>query len=84
MPFCLNIAQSMFQLAMGRYSVSSQVTFALVYLDSVVSFSRSVEEHLDHLPTVLGLLSKVSVSLKLKKFFFLEEQMDYLGSRNSS
>lgn len=53
--------------------------FALVYLDDVANFSRSIGEHLDHLRTVLELLSGAGVSLRLKTCFIFENHSDYLG-----
>lgn len=45
-------------------------TIALVQMDSAVILSKPSEVHLDHLLTVLELLSRAGVSLKLKIFFF--------------
>lgn len=56
-----------------------QWRFELVYLDDVVIFSRLVDQHVDHLQTVLLLLWRAGVSLKLNKCFFFEYCIDYLG-----
>lgn len=53
--------------------------FELVYQDDVVIFSRSVEEHLDRVQYVLGLLLRASISLELKECFFIEDCIDNLG-----
>lgn len=53
--------------------------FAMVYMDDIVILSRSVEEHLDHIRTLLKLLSRAGVSLKLESCFFIKEHIDYLG-----
>lgn len=58
---------------------TSKLQFAFAYLGDVVTFSRPVEEHLNLLQTVLGLLSSAGISLTLKKCFFFEDYTNYLG-----
>lgn len=52
--------------------------FAILYLKDIIIFWRSVEKYLDHVLTVLGLLLRAGVSLKLKKCFFFNDRIDYL------
>lgn len=52
---------------------------ALVYLDNVVIFFRSPEGHLQHVESVLQILKMAGITLKLKKFFFFLDAVDYLG-----
>jgi len=51
----------------------------LVYLDDVIVFSGSPEEHLQHLDEVLTLLGKAGVTLKASKCHFFQEKVEYLG-----
>ncbi len=51
----------------------------LVYLDDVIVFSRTIEEHFEHLQDVLRLLDQVGGTLKLKKCRFFCDTVDYLG-----
>jgi len=51
----------------------------LVYLDDVIVFSRSPEEHLQHLDEVLTRLGKAGVTLKAAKCHFFQEKEEYLG-----
>lgn len=53
--------------------------FALVYLYDIMIFFNSVSDLFCHLPSVLGLLSDVGESLKLKKCFFIANKADYFG-----
>lgn len=76
MPFRLKNAWSTFQ-RVGHYTVSSQVAVSLVYLDDMVLFLTSVEQHQDHQQNVLQLLSRASVSLKVNKCS--ENCIDYFG-----
>lgn len=69
-------APSTFQRAIDFILSTVKWWFALVYLHDVFIFLRSVKEHLNHLQTVLELLSRARVSLELKKCFFLEGDID--------
>lgn len=53
--------------------------YALVYLDDVIVYSRSIEAHLDHVYSVLQLLKDAGVTLQLKKCQFFTDNVDYLG-----
>lgn len=52
--------------------------FALVYLDDVVIFWNSPEEHIAQVRSVLILLGEASVTLKLLVCFFFHERINYL------
>ena len=51
----------------------------LVYLDDVIVFSRTHEEHGKHLGIVLSLLKSAGISLKLKRCSFFQPEVHYLG-----
>jgi len=51
----------------------------LVYLDEVIVFSRSPEEHLHHFEEVLTRLEKAGVTLKAANCHFFQEEVEYLG-----
>ena len=53
--------------------------FAAVYIDDVLIFSRTLEEHLQHLRLVLERLKKAGLKLKPSKCHFLRESVEYLG-----
>ncbi|XP_057374828.1 uncharacterized protein LOC130695755 [Daphnia carinata] len=53
--------------------------FALVYLDDIIIFSKSIKEHLSHLDKVFELLEIAGLKLKRKKCEFFKEELDYLG-----
>ena len=54
-------------------------TFAGAYLDDVVVFSPSWEEHLQELGEVFARLTKAGLTLKLQKCQFAENEAHYLG-----
>jgi len=79
MPFGLKNAPATFQRVMDVILSSVRWQFALVYLDDIFVFSTTVEDHFDHVRTVLGLLKDAGVTLRLDKCHFFSEAVDYLG-----
>lgn len=69
-PVGLKNGLSTFQHAMEILLLNVRWQQALVYLDKFIISLRSIEEDLDPLQTVLGLLSREGVSLRLRKWLF--------------
>ena len=53
--------------------------YAIAYLDDVIVFSKTFDEHLIHLQDVLDRLRKANLRLKLAKCSFLKPELLYLG-----
>ena len=53
--------------------------FAMAYLDDVLVFSKTPEEHLVHLQQVMDRLRKHNLKIKLTKCQFMKEETKYLG-----
>ena len=53
--------------------------FVLVYIDDVIIFSKSIDEHIRHLNIALGLLEKSGVTLSLPKCHFAQPSITALG-----
>jgi hypothetical protein len=51
----------------------------LVYLDDIIVYSRSREDHLAHLDANLHRLYRAGLSLNLKKCHFFRSEVSYLG-----
>uniref|UniRef100_A0AAR2LSD6 Gypsy retrotransposon integrase-like protein 1 n=1 Tax=Pygocentrus nattereri TaxID=42514 RepID=A0AAR2LSD6_PYGNA len=51
----------------------------LLYLDDVIVFSATVEQHLERLEEVFSRLQKQSLKVKLSKCRFFQRQVGYLG-----
>ena len=81
MPFGLKNAPATFQRAIDIILSRVKWQYALVYLDDVIIYSKTVEEHFRHVRTVLTLLQSAGISLKLKKCAFFTAAVDYLGHR---
>ena len=58
--------------------------FAFTYLDSVLVFSETYDDHLHHLNTVFEKFQKASLKIKLSKCQFFKTHLHYLGHRISA
>ena len=79
MPFGLTNAPSTFQRLMDSILRELLGKFAQVYLDDVIVYSRTWEDHLDHLDQVFTRLHKAGLKLGREKCFFAKSQIQFLG-----
>lgn len=79
MPFGLCNAPSTFQRLMERMFGSQNHQSLLLYLDDVIVFSTTVDEHIQRLGTVLETLRVQNLKAKLEKCCFLQTEVKYLG-----
>ncbi|GBG73396.1 hypothetical protein CBR_g16111 [Chara braunii] len=84
MPFGLCNAPGTCQHAMNRIFHDYLDKFIVVYLDDILIFSRTVEEHAEHLKTVLGLLRQHQYKVNLDKCEFGRTKILYLGHEISA
>lgn len=84
MPFGLRNAPATFQRFADLLLRGLKPMTCLVYLDDIIIFSRTIEEHAERLRNVLARLRGANLSLKLEKCFFAESQVQYLGHIISS
>ncbi|KAL9293424.1 putative nucleotidyltransferase, Ribonuclease H [Arabidopsis thaliana] len=54
-------------------------TFVLVFLDDILIYSSSMEEHVQHLQQVFELIRSHKLSAKLSKCAFAVSKVEYLG-----
>ena len=78
MPFGLQGAPATFQRMMDKL-LDGIGDFAKAYIDDLVIFSTSWEEHLQHLRTVLQRLQEAGLTVKPTKCQFGMEECTYLG-----
>lgn len=83
MPFGLCNAPGTFQRLMERIFGDQSLHSVLLYLDDVIVFSSSVEQHLQRLEVVLSRLKKRGLKAKLSKCHFFKQEVQYLGHRVS-
>uniref|UniRef100_A0A3B1IG97 Gypsy retrotransposon integrase-like protein 1 n=1 Tax=Astyanax mexicanus TaxID=7994 RepID=A0A3B1IG97_ASTMX len=79
MPFGLCNAPATFQRLMERMFGDCRYQSVLLYLDDVIVFSSSVEQHLERLAEVFSRLQKQGLKVKLSKCHFFQPQVNYLG-----
>jgi hypothetical protein len=79
MPFGLRNAPSSFQRLMDGVLRGLKPSKCLVYLDDVVVFGATMEEHTERLRDVFIRLKQAKLSLKLEKCNFALEEVKYLG-----
>jgi len=78
MSFGLKNSGRTFQRLMDRILRECQ-EFAIPYIDDVVIFSDSWQEHLTHLRAVFSKLSQANLTIKPGKCQFAQKQIKYLG-----
>ena len=54
--------------------------FAIAYLDNIIIFSITPEEHLSHIRKVFEKLCSAKLSMKLSKCHFFSKEIQYLGN----
>jgi hypothetical protein len=79
MPFGLCNAPATFQRLMDQVLGNLRYDMAMVYLDDVIIFSTTFQEHLIHIDQVLAALDRAGLKLNLRKCHFAEESITYLG-----
>ncbi|GBG64643.1 hypothetical protein CBR_g45698 [Chara braunii] len=84
MPFGLCNAPGTFQHAMNRIFHDYLDKFVIVYLDDILIFSKTVEEHVAHLDKVLGLLRQHKFKINGEKCEFGRTRVLYLGHEISA
>ena len=79
MPFGLCNAPATFQRLMENTLGELNLTYCLIYLDDVIVFSKTMEDHLHRLRVVLQRFRDENLKLKPGKCNFFQEQIDYLA-----
>ena len=76
-PFGLAQVPAYFQRLINE--VLTDCNFAMGYLDDIIIFSKTEEEHLQHLEEIFEWLRKAGLKLKLQKCSFFKKHIQYLG-----
>ena len=79
MPFGLTGATGSFQRLMDCVLSGLLWKSCLVYLDDVIVFSKTFEQHQEHLEQVFQALADANLKIKPSKCRFFQEQVVYLG-----
>ena len=78
MPFRLCNAPATFQRLMQNMLGELNLTYCIIYLDDVIVFGRTEEEHLEHLWIVLECFREFNLKLKPSKCSFFQTKIVYL------
>ena len=79
MPFGLCNAPPTFQRLMQNCLGKLNLTYCLIYLDDVIVFSETPEEHLQRMRVVFDCLSEHGLKLKLSKCEVFKSEINYLA-----
>ena len=79
MPFGLTNAPSVFQRLMNKIFAAELGVSILVYLDDILVFSETIEEHWQHLRNALARLREHRLYARVHKCTFLRNEVEYLG-----
>jgi hypothetical protein len=80
MPFGLCNAPATFQRAMDGIFRKENRKFVIPYLDDIIVYSKTLEDHEKHLRIVLGKLKAVGISLNEAKCKFFRTKLKILGN----
>ena len=78
MPFGLRNGPAVFQRLMDKL-LHQDLAFSRVYIDDIVVFSATWEEHCSHLKVVLGRLKKAGLTANVKKCQWGQVRCEFLG-----
>lgn len=79
MPFGLTNAPATFQRVMDNVLKELIGECCLVYLDDIVIFSASLQQHIGHLKSVFDKRAQANLKLQIDKSEFLKKKIEYLG-----
>lgn len=83
MPFGYRNGPSVFQRVMQNVLAPYLWIFTLVYIDDIVVFSKTFDEHLSHLDQVFKVISKANITLSPPKCHFAYQSLILLGQKVS-
>ncbi len=81
MPFGLTNAPATFCTFMNDIFQKWFDDFVVIYIDDILVYNNSMEEHVEHLRKVFQSLRQIKLYAKFKKCEFRVKEVDFLGHR---
>jgi predicted aspartyl protease len=81
LPFGITNAPSTFERCMEMVLQNCQWKTCLIYLDDIICFGSSFEQHVERLSNILQQLSDAGLKLKPSKCHFFQEELVFLGHK---
>ena len=78
LPFGIGIGVQTFSFVINK-AIGQFSDFAANYLDDIIVFSRTAEDHIDHLEKVFDALQRADLKIKTSKCEFFKNHVCYLG-----
>ena len=79
MPFGLTNSPATFQWLMQCCLGNLHLHYCIIYLDDVIIFSKTLDEHVFRLRAVFEKLKQVALKLKTSKCEYFRQELTYLG-----
>ena len=79
LPFGLKGGPGMFMRLMQQVLGEAQGKYCQCYIDDVIIYSATFEEHVEHLEDILGRIRKAGLKLKRSKCEFIVQKINFLG-----
>lgn len=79
MPFGLKNAPAIFQRAIDDVLRDHIGKICYVYIDDVIVFGKTLEEHLQNLNIILKTLNEANLKIQMDKSEFLHQEVEFLG-----
>jgi hypothetical protein len=79
MPFGLTNALATFQAYINNVLRKYLDVFVVVYLDDILVYSKTYEEHVQHVRLILTVLRDADLRIKVEKTEFHKQEVKFLG-----
>ena len=77
-PFGIRIGVQTFSFVINK-AIGHCSDFAANYLDDIIVFSRTAEDHMEHLERIFAALQMANLKIKVSKCEFFKKHVSYLG-----
>ena len=78
LPFGIRIGVQTFSFVINK-AIGHCLDFAANYLDDIIVFSRTAEDHMEHLEKIFEALQVADLKIKVSKCGFFKKHVSYLG-----